>query len=48
MTQHARTVLDDCRLALQLLEEETDPQRWRIHWVAALALVRAVGHVLDR
>jgi hypothetical protein len=48
MTQHARTVLNDCRTALQLLEEETDLQRWRIHWVAALALIRAVGHVLDK
>jgi hypothetical protein len=48
MTQHARSVLDDCRIALQLLEEESDLQRWRIHWVAALALIRAVGHVLDK
>jgi hypothetical protein len=48
MTARARKVLDDCRVALQLLEEETDLQRWRIHWVAALALVRAVGHVLEK
>lgn len=48
MTAKARKVLEDCRVALQLLEEETDLQRWRIHWVAALALVRAVGHVLDK
>jgi hypothetical protein len=44
----ARQVLDDCRVALQLLEAEKDLQCWRIHWVAALALVRAVGHVLDK
>lgn len=48
MTARARRVLDDCRVALQLLEEETDLQRWRIHWVAALALVRALGHVLAK
>jgi hypothetical protein len=45
---HARHVLNDCRIAVQLLEEETDLQRWRMHWVAALALIRAVGHVLDK
>ena len=48
MTKHARQVLNDCRLALAMLEDETDLRRWRIHWVAALALVRAVGHVLDK
>lgn len=31
-----------------MLEEETDFQRWRIHWAAAVALIRAVGHVLDK
>ena len=48
MTARARIVLEDCRLALQLLEEETDLRRWRLHWVAAVALVRAVGHVLEK
>lgn len=48
MTAKARSVLEDCRLALQLLEDETDLRRWRLHWVAALALVRAVGHVLEK
>lgn len=46
MTAAARKVLEDCRLALQLLEKETDLERWRVHWAAAVALVRAVGHVL--
>lgn len=31
-----------------MLEDEQDLQRWRIHWVAAVALIRAVGHVLDK
>jgi hypothetical protein len=48
MTAKARLVLEDCRLALTLLEEETDLPRWRLHWVAAIALVRAVGHVLEK
>ncbi|MDR3505140.1 MAG: hypothetical protein P4L52_02745 [Acidocella sp.] len=48
MTYAARQVLADCQVALQLLEEETDLQRWRIHWAAAVALTRAVGHILDK
>jgi hypothetical protein len=48
MTSKSREVLGDCRVALSLLEEETDLQRWRIHWAAAVALIRAVGHVLDK
>jgi hypothetical protein len=48
VTSQARKGLKDCRLVLTLLEDETDLARWRIHWVAALALVRAVGHVLDK
>jgi hypothetical protein len=48
MTDRARLVLDDCKLVLELLENETDLRRWRIHWVAAVALIRAVGHVLDK
>lgn len=48
MTTAAREVLDDCRLALAMLEEEVDLARWRVHWAAAVALLRAVGHVLDK
>ena len=48
MTYAAREVLDDCRLALAMLEEETDLSKWRVHWAAAVALLRAVGHVLDK
>jgi hypothetical protein len=48
VTVNARNVLNDCRVARTLLEEETDLQRWRIHWAAAVALIRAVGHVLDK
>jgi hypothetical protein len=48
MTQAARQVLADCRIALKFLEEETDLDRWRVHWAGAVALVRAVGHVLHK
>lgn len=46
MTFKARMVLHDCKVAKTLLEEETDFDAWRIHWAAAIALIRAVGHVL--
>ena len=48
VTYSARQVLADCRLALQMLEQETDLQHWRIKWVAAVTLTRAVGHVLEK
>lgn len=48
MTYKARVVLSDCRIALSLLESETDLQKWRILWAGAIALIRAVGHVLDK
>ena len=48
MTHKAREVLNDCCVALNMLEEESDLQRWRILWAAAVALIRAVGHVLDK
>jgi hypothetical protein len=48
VTLNAREVLDDCRVGLSMLEDETDVRRWRVHWAAAVALIRAVGHVLDK
>ena len=42
----AKRVLADCEAALAMLEDERDEQRWRVLWVGALALLRAVGHVL--
>jgi hypothetical protein len=44
--ERTRQVLDDCRLALEMLEAEKDFRRWRIHWAGAVALIRAVGHVM--
>lgn len=46
MTHAAREVLSDCRVALEMLQAETDPDRWRVHWAGSVALLRAVGHVL--
>lgn len=48
MTEAARKVLEDCKAALDMLDEEGDEQRWRVLWAGAMALVRAVGHVLQK
>lgn len=48
MVQHARRVLADCKHALDLLQEESQPETFRVLWVAGVALVRAVGHVLQK
>lgn len=44
----SQDVLEDCRRAIERLEEERDPDLFRIWLVAAFVLVRAVGHVLDK
>lgn len=46
MTYAAREVLSDARLALDMLQIETDPDRWRVLWAGGVALLRAVGHIL--
>ncbi len=46
MTMAARAVLADVRLALDMLQAEPDPDRWRVHWAGGAALLRTVGHVL--
>ena len=48
MTARARCVLRDCEAAVEMLEDEEDEQRWRILWAGAMALLRAVGHVLGK
>lgn len=42
----SRQVPDDCRRATQLADDAATVQDLRVHWVAAIALVRAVGHML--
>ncbi len=44
----ARLVLADCRVALEQAELAADPVAFRLSWAALVALLRAVGHVLDK
>jgi hypothetical protein len=46
MALAARKVLDDCSIALEMMENETDPDRLRVLWIGSMALIRLVGHVL--
>ena len=48
MLQNARRVLADCKHAHELLEDESQPDSFRVLWVAGIALARAVGHVLQK
>ena len=48
MVQKARSVLADCKHALNLLQDEPQPDTFRVLWVAGVALARAVGHVLQK
>lgn len=49
MTKTARTVLLDCGVALAQLREVDGPgPTWRVRYASCLALVRAIGHVLDK
>ena len=48
MVHNARNVLADCRHALHLLQDEVRPDTFRVLWVAAVSLARAVGHVLQK
>lgn len=43
----AREVLADCACMLEDLVE-APPLKWRARWVGMAALLRAVGHVLDK
>jgi hypothetical protein len=44
----ARDVLEDCEQALGMLQVEDSFDKFRVIWVAAIAQVRAVGHVLHK
>lgn len=48
MTRVARTALADLEVALQMLDIEADPARFRVLWVGAVALTRAIGHILNK
>lgn len=48
MVMAARKVLADCKNTHRFIEHETDATRFRVFWVAGVALLRAVGHVLHK
>jgi hypothetical protein len=48
MTIKAREVLRDCGSLLAELTEEPPDELWRLRWAGLVALLRAVGHVLDK
>ena len=48
MVLNAQRVPADYKHALELLQEESHPESFRVFWVAEISLVRAVGHVLQK
>jgi hypothetical protein len=44
----ARSVLADVRQLREKLENEKGWVEWRLYWILAVTLLRAVGHVLDK
>jgi len=48
MTQAARTVLEDCRGALEDFNRDLQGEKWRRHWILCVTLLRAVGSVLEK
>ena len=48
MMRAARVVLEDCRSALASIQDRVSGSDWRWRWVAVVALLRAVGHVLHK
>ncbi len=40
--------MDDCRVAIEALDECEFGPEWRRSWVTVVALLRAVGHVLQK
>lgn len=48
MTARARFVLDDVRAALSYHSEASSGSQFRVSWLAIVAALRAVGHVLAK
>jgi len=48
MTEKARIVLQDCKHAVAAHTLDLQAEELRVSWVSILALLRAVGHVLDK
>lgn len=47
-TSRARQVLKDVEFIREKLENETSTIEWRLNWITAVVLVRAIGHVLSK
>lgn len=47
-TGRSRRVLDDVKVVRQALEDEKGSVAWRLQWITAIVLIRAVGHVLAK
>ena len=41
-------MIRDAEVAYSMLEDEENEQRFRILWIANLAILRGIGHVLDK
>jgi hypothetical protein len=48
MTKAAREVLADCRFALEQMTDGIVGREWRVRWIGAITVCRAVGHVRHR
>lgn len=48
MTVHAREVLRDCERVLDVITADMPTELWRPRWAGLVALLRSVGHVLDK
>jgi|GEM_PF-1403339 len=48
VTRFAREVLEDCRGAVEEIGNGVQGRAWRRRWVAAVVLLRTVGHVLGK
>lgn len=47
MTLNARVVLQDCRDAINELNNDIQGSVWRRKWTTAVILLRTIGHVLE-
>jgi hypothetical protein len=48
VTRAAREVLEDCRGAVDEIVDGIQGRAWRRRWIAAVVLLRTVGHVLGK
>lgn len=47
IAETARAAINDCRICLEMMEEEEDGDRFRVLWIGGLAILRAVGKALQ-